>query len=220
MTRASFATEGTYTPDSLIASNADLLVGRKVTILSGQTLVRGSVLGKITASTIAAGTVTFAGTGNGTCTKATPAYSATAQNGNYTAVCVEKTTDNGTFSVIRPDGTLDGTATVGVAYDKQVKFTLADGATDFAAGDTFTIPVTVSGSGKYILSLSAATDGSQTPDLILGEAADASGGDTTAMAYARGDFSASALTLGASHTIASIQEGLRAKGITLLTAIA
>lgn len=124
MTRASFATEGTYTPDSLIASNADLLVGRKVTILSGQTLVRGSVLGKITTG------------------------------------------------------------------------------------------------GKYNLSLSAAVDGSQTPDLILGEAADASGGDTTAMAYARGDFTASALTLGASHTIASIQEGLRAKGITLLTAIA
>ena len=48
----------------------------------------------------------------------------------------------------------------------------------------------------------------------------AMGGDTTAMAYARGDFNASALTLGASHTIASIQEGLRAKGITLLTAVA
>ena len=122
--RASFATEGTYTPDSLIAGNADLLVARKVTIISGQNLARGSVLGKITAS------------------------------------------------------------------------------------------------GKYNLSLSGASDGSQTPDLILGEAADASAGDVTALAYARGDFLTTALTLGASHTVASITEGLRAKGITLLTAVA
>ena len=40
------------------------------------------------------------------------------------------------------------------------------------------------------------------------------------LAYERGDFNAGALTLGTGHTVASIREGLRAKGITLLTAIA
>jgi len=74
--------------------------------------------------------------------------------------------------------------------------------------------------GKYILSLAAATDGSQTPDLILAESVDATAGDVTALAYERGDFNAGALTLGAGHTAASIREGLRAKGITLLPAIA
>jgi len=118
-TQASFSS-ATYSPDNLIAGNADLLVGRKVTIISGQNLVRGSVLGKITASS------------------------------------------------------------------------------------------------KYNLSASAAVDGSQTPDLILAEAADATAGDVEAMAYQRGDFNQNALTLGAGHTIASITEGLRGKGIILV----
>lgn len=42
---ATFQT-ATYTPDHLIASNAYLLVNRNVTIAAGQTLQRGSVLGK------------------------------------------------------------------------------------------------------------------------------------------------------------------------------
>lgn len=120
---ASF-TSTAYAQDKLIAGNAHLLVSRSITVISGQNLVRGAVLGKITASS------------------------------------------------------------------------------------------------KYNLSLSAAADGSQTPDLILAEDCDASGGDKTALAYSRGDFNANALTLGASHTAASITEGLRAKGITLITAVA
>lgn len=122
--KAKFATEGAYTPDALIAGNAHLLVGRKITVISGQNLARGAVLGKITASS------------------------------------------------------------------------------------------------KYNLSLSGASDGSQTPDLILAEACDASSGDKVALAYARGDFNANALTLGTAHTVASITEGLRAKGITILPAVA
>lgn len=121
---ANFKTEGTYTPDSLLAGNAHLLVARKVTVLSGQVLPRGAVLGIITAG------------------------------------------------------------------------------------------------GKAILSLAAASDGSQTPDLILAEDVDATGADATALAYERGDFNARAITLGTGHTVASIREGLRAKGIALLTAIA
>lgn len=121
---ASFKTEGTYVPDALIAGNAHLLAGRKVTIISGQNLVRGTVLGKITSG------------------------------------------------------------------------------------------------GKYNKSLSAASDGSQTPDLILAEDCDASAGDQQALAYSRGDFNAGALTLGASHTVASITEGLRVKGIVILPNVA
>lgn len=119
---ASFTTEGAFTPDALIAGNHHLLVGRKVTILSGQNRKRGDVLGKITASS------------------------------------------------------------------------------------------------KHVLSLSASADGSQTPDAILAEDCDASTGDKQAMAYFRGDFNATAVTLGASHTVASITEGLRVKGIALLAA--
>jgi hypothetical protein len=70
---------------------------------------------------------------------------------------------------------------------------------------------------KYILSLAAATDGSQTPDLILAEDCNASSADKVTLAYARGDFNTSALTLGTGHTVASIREGLRTKGITLVS---
>lgn len=73
------------------------------------------------------------------------------------------------------------------------------------------------GSG-YLLSLSAAGDGSQTPDLILAEDCDASGGAKEALAYVTGVFNVNALTIGTAHTAASIQEGLRAKGIHLITA--
>lgn len=76
----------------------------------------------------------------------------------------------------------------------------------------------ITASSKYNLSLSAAGDGSQTPDLILAEAVDASGGDKEGLAYEAGIFNANALTLGAAHTVASIQEGLRLKGIHLVTA--
>lgn len=78
----------------------------------------------------------------------------------------------------------------------------------------------ITASGKYLLSLSASSDGSQTPDLILAEDCDASAADKEALAYARGDFNASGLILGASHTVDSIREGLRAKGIAIFNSIA
>lgn len=73
----------------------------------------------------------------------------------------------------------------------------------------------ITASGKYNLSLSAAADGSQTPDMILAQDCDASGGDKEAIAYETATVVGSALTLGTAHTIASIREGLRAKGIVI-----
>lgn len=75
----------------------------------------------------------------------------------------------------------------------------------------------VTSGGKYIKSASAAMDGSQTPDAILAEDVDATAADKEAMAYFTGDFDETALTLGASHTVDSIREGLRGKGIHLIT---
>jgi hypothetical protein len=118
--KASFKTEGVFTPDALIAGNAMLLIARTVTIASGHLLARGALLGKITAS------------------------------------------------------------------------------------------------GQYTLSAGNASDGSQTPDLILAEDVDSTSAAKAALAYSRGDFAASAITMGAGHTLASITDSLRAKGIALL----
>jgi len=77
----------------------------------------------------------------------------------------------------------------------------------------------ITASGKYKLSASAASDGSEKPDLILAEDIDATGGDRQALAYARGDFNANAINFGAGHTADSVREALRTKGITLLPVV-
>lgn len=122
----------------------------------------GTVLGRVKAATIAVGTVVQTGTGNGVLTKATPAFGNDAQAGSYKVIFDEARTNSGEFEVFRPDGTFDGRGVVGTAYTGQVKFTIADGATDFLAGDTFTLPVTVVGASyKYWPLNLSATDGSQ-----------------------------------------------------------
>jgi hypothetical protein len=141
-------------------SRANLLIAASVAILVGQ------VLGveKANTGTIAVGTPVLTGAGNGTLTKAAPAFSATAQEGTYTVRAVEKTTDSGEFAVVRPDGTVDGYAVVGTAYDGQIKFTIADGSTDFDQTSSWAVPVTIgdpAAVGSYKPLDVAATDGTQ-----------------------------------------------------------
>lgn len=75
----------------------------------------------------------------------------------------------------------------------------------------------ITASGKYNLSLSAAVDGSQIPDAILAHDVDATAADKEALAYFICTVNETELTLGTAHTIASIKEGLRDKGIHLIT---
>lgn len=75
----------------------------------------------------------------------------------------------------------------------------------------------ITATGKYVLSASAAADGSQTPVAILAEDADATSADVTTVAYLTGEFNTAALTLGAGHTVDSIKAGLRDLGIFLKT---
>lgn len=121
MIRASFSSD-IFEPDALLAGNTGLLLSKKVTLLSGQNLTRGALLGKITAN------------------------------------------------------------------------------------------------GKYLLSLAAAGDGSEVPDAVLAEDADASAGDIEALVFYRGDFNQNAMTFGGGHTAATVREGLRSKGISLINA--
>lgn len=68
---------------------------------------------------------------------------------------------------------------------------------------------------EWVLSLAASVDGSEVPDMVLAQDADASDGAVEAMAYETAQVVGSALVLGAGHTIDSIREGLRLKGITI-----
>ena len=73
----------------------------------------------------------------------------------------------------------------------------------------------ITSGGKYVKSLSASSDGSQTPDAILLEDCDASEADKVAPVAISGSLNPNALTYGDSHTAASIKAGLRAKSIFL-----
>lgn len=114
----------THTPDNLVAGNTQLVTD-SVTIVSGQTIVRGTVLGKITTG------------------------------------------------------------------------------------------------GKFKLSLTGSTDGSEIPYVIAAEDVDASAADVTnAAVYIKGEFNAAALTLGTGHTADTVKDGLRAVGIYVKSAVA
>jgi len=73
----------------------------------------------------------------------------------------------------------------------------------------------ITASGKFKLSASASSDGSQTPDAILAEKASAAGADVQAVVYFSGEFNENALTLGAGHTLDAMRLTLKAKSIYL-----
>lgn len=83
------------------------------------------------------------GDNDGDGTVGTLTADATAPVGAWKLRCGIAAANGGTFSVIRPDGTLDGLATVGVAYNGTdgINFTIADGSDDFAVDDEFTVTV-------------------------------------------------------------------------------
>lgn len=73
----------------------------------------------------------------------------------------------------------------------------------------------ITASGKYVLSLAAAADGSQNPVAILAEDVDASAGDKKGIVYVSGDFNEDAIIYGTGHTADSVRAGLRDLNIYL-----
>lgn len=76
----------------------------------------------------------------------------------------------------------------------------------------------ISTSGKYVLSVVGAGDGSESPDGILVNTVDASSGDTQGIIYIAGDFNYNSLNVDVSHDIDSIRESFvttRARSIYL-----
>lgn len=214
-------TSTSFSPDNLLAGGEAL--SRGITLLSGQNLLRGAVLGKVAVGAAVSAAKSGGNTGNGTLAMdvTTPVKNG-AKVGVYTVRFVIAAANNGTFIVRDPDGNQIGTVVMAAgagAFDDDLKFAIADGATDFSVGDGFDITV-AAGSGRYVLSLAAATNGSQVPDLILAEDTDASAADKATVAYHAGQFIESALVLGAGQTADSIREGLRVKGIQLIKGMA
>jgi hypothetical protein len=68
---------------------------------------------------------------------------------------------------------------------------------------------------KYLLSLAAASDGSQVPEAILSSDVDATAADVEAVVYVTGTYNANVVTLGAGHTLNSVRDAFRSKDIYL-----
>lgn len=220
--RASYSAADPSAVKNILANDDDVTT-RKVTIVSGQNLVAGSVIGGtetgVPAATAGAPFSTVGGSvGNGAVTAVSA--DAGAMAGRWYIEITGAAGATAAFKVIRPDGQIDGTGNVGTPYNGtgSINASVADGATDYGAGHMIPIDVLYEdgdSAKKYKLSLLAATDGSQVPDLVLAEDADASGGDIEAIAYETATLVSSALTFGTGHTVATVRESLRLKGIKI-----
>ena len=182
----------------------------KHTLASG-TLAAGAIVGKVLGTATAAAAA--GNTGNGTIGAVT--VGAGAKAGVYTLVCMEPGANAGTFALEDPDGVVVGRAVVGSAFSGALAFTIADGATDFVAGDRFTITV-AQGDGEIKLCAAAATDGSQIPHGIAAHAADATDAEAEVVIYTRGEFDETQCSIGAGLTVAGAKETLRARGVFLV----
>jgi hypothetical protein len=209
---ASFQAD-TFTPDRLIAGTRELRSEKKT--LAAGTLARGAIVGLVLGTATAAAVA--GNTGNGTMGAVTLA--AGAKPGVYRVICIEPNTNLGTFAVEDPDGVIVGRANVGSAFAGPISFTIADGATDFVAGDAFTVTVANPGA-NVALCTAAATDGSQIPWGIVAVDANASAGAAEVLVYTHGDFNESVVTIGAGLTVAGAKEALRTRGLHLISVLA
>jgi hypothetical protein len=106
------------------------------------------------------------------------------QAGDYVLTITAAQADAGVFQLVDPQGDVAGVGTVGTAFTGGgLSFTLADGATDFAVGDSFTI--TVESSGLLAEWNPANTDGTDTVAGILFAGVDATSGNKRGVLVAR-----------------------------------
>jgi len=149
----------------------------------------GTVLGKTFVSTSVTAT---AGTNTGNGAIGTVTATGKAQRGTYTIRINKAASNAGDFTVADPSGAVIGFGTVAVAFSNQIAFTLADGATDFVVGDSFSVEVV--GDYKYKMVESTATDGSakacaiyiSAKDGSFSESSIAATTDTSVIALIRG----------------------------------
>jgi hypothetical protein len=170
-------------PEFLLSEANNYRSRENIVIAASQTLLAGAILGLISIGALSAEATAFAGnTGDGAMGAVT--VDVGAQTGTWKVLITEPGANVGNFIVERPDGSIDGQGDVAAAYNGGINFTLADGATDFAAGDGFNIVVVdaaATGEGQYVKHDPEGTNGSQNVAGVLynsvttgvGETADA-----------------------------------------------
>lgn len=117
-----------------------------ITVLSGQNLKAGAVIGRVNKGVGRMTVPTVVGTGNGTVSLVYGGPETLV--GNYVVTCVTAAANGGTFSVVNPASKALPNAVVGTPYrSREINFTINDGATDFLVGDSFTFVVDTTAPG-------------------------------------------------------------------------
>ena len=111
-------TEGAYAFEFLLSEAAGARSRENIVIAASQTLVAGSVLGKVLLGAVTVTPGAIVGTGNGSI--GTVTSDAGAPAGVYQVVIIEPGANAGTFQVFKPDGTIDGAGVVAVAYNGSI----------------------------------------------------------------------------------------------------
>lgn len=155
-------TEGQYAGEFILSEAPGDRSRESITVLSGQDIEAGEVVGRVKMAVGKADIPAVVGTGNGVMSALFPGPE--VQVGSYVVTCTAAVTHGGVFSVVNPNGdalpslTLTPGAGVTTTYrSREINFSITDGSTDFAADDVFTIVVgagapTVVGTGNGTIS--------------------------------------------------------------------
>lgn len=140
-------TETTHAGGCIISEANGNLSREKATLLSGQNLAAGTVLGKISDVQAAAPIPAIVGTGTGAMTLLK--FGPDVQAGSY-VITLLATSSTAAFSVVAPDGKALPNGAVGTAYTSRHLSFLISNAGTMTLGDTFTVVVTAAGTPVVI----------------------------------------------------------------------
>lgn len=141
-------TEGRHAGEFLLGERNELGYPSRdtITVLSGQNLTAGYVVGRVTKGVGRVTVPTVVGTGNGTVN--TVFAGPEVEVGNYVLTCTSAVTHGGVWSLTTPSGkvlpalTMTPGAGGSTTYrSRHLNFTIVDGSTDFIVGDAFTFVV-------------------------------------------------------------------------------
>lgn len=174
--------EGAHTGEFLISEAPGTRSREVITIAASQTIDPGQILGQVTRGVLSGTAAALGAVTSGLGTIGSITVDAGAPLGDYKVVCIEPGSNAGAFVVERPDGTIDGHGTIGVAYNgaASINFTWAD-ATDAVAGDGYVITVVAADAtaqDEYKALDLEATDGTEIPAAIAYEAVITGVGET------------------------------------------
>ncbi len=160
---------------AIVVTEWDQLYSREAGVMNaGQAAVQFAVLGQSQLGSAAAAVKTGGNAGNGVLTPdAAAPVQANAQVGVYRVVF----TGANAFNVFDPKGDELGQGAPGQAFNDQIKFAIAAGATPFVAGDEFDITVGA-GAGGYSPITAGALDGTQNAAGVALYASDSDGNVT------------------------------------------